>query len=731
MNGKELASQLKFNESYAKFRKDLNRKETWEESVDDVMSMHYNKFSKLNNWESIKPYFEIANEAYKNMEILASQRNLQFREKHITAHNVKLYNCSVTYVDRPEVFKEIMYVLLCGAGVGFSVEKRFIEKLPRIMKRDPNSHFVHVIEDSIEGWAIAIDTLLFSYFNGTQKVLFDYSKIRNKGELIAGEFIAPGPDGLKKSLELIEKILDAKLANNDFILTSLDCHDIICILSDAVLSGGVRRSALISLFDKDDNDMLRSKTGNWWIDTPWRARANNSAKILKSSITKEELDSYKEFIKQFGEPGVVLVDDIDMMVNPCVEIGFKPINPFSGKSCWSFCNLNEIIGAKCTTPKKFYEACKAAAILGTFQASYTNMPFLGKDTEELINWEALLGVSITGIMNNPSVLLNPEVLEKGAEIVKETNKIVAELIGISQAARTTCIKPSGNASVLAMTASGIHPAHSHNYFRTIQLNKDTPMAKFLNENYPELLEEGVWSPTNSDYACFIPMQETPETIIKSQVDEIEFLKAVQLVYKHWVLPGTNKHLGYSETITHNVSNTVSVSDWDKAFDYIFENKEDFCGLSFLPNSGDKIYKQAPFTEVLTQEQLVNKYGDAALFASGLIVDALHCFNNDLWDVCSAVTDRNFVLSGDRITVMVKKDIVSRIKKFAKNYFKSNMNNTTECLKDIHLYHKWVKVNRVLKNKPIDFSKVQYTDSLLNADELSGVSCSGGNCEINF
>jgi ribonucleoside-diphosphate reductase alpha chain len=731
MNGKEIASQLKFKESYAKFLKNENRLETWEESVNDVMQMHYNKFSQRENWGQIQPYFDIAKQAYNNMEILASQRNLQFREKHITAHNVKLYNCSVTYVDRPEVFKEIMYVLLCGAGVGFSVEKRFIANLPRIMKRDTNSHFVHVIDDSIEGWAIAIDTLLFSYFNGTQKVLFDYSKIRAKGELIAGEFIAPGPDGLKKSLELIEKILDAKLAKEEYVLKSLDCHDIICILSDAVLSGGVRRSALISLFDKDDQDMLSCKTGNWWMDTPWRARANNSAKILKSSITKEELDAYKEFIKQFGEPGVVLVDDIDMMVNPCVEIGFKPINPFTGKSCWSFCNLNEIIGAKCTTPEKFYEACKAAAILGTFQASYTNMPFLGKETEELINWEALLGVSITGIMNNPLILLNPEILEKGAEIVKETNKIVAELIGISQAARTTCVKPSGNASVLAMTASGIHPAHAHNYFRTIQLNKDTPMAKFLNENYPELLEEGVWSPTNSDYACFIPMQETPETIVKSQVDEIEFLKAVQLVYKYWVLPGTNKELGYSATITHNVSNTVSVSDWDKAFDYIFENKEDFCGLSFLPNSGDKIYKQAPFTEVLTQEQLVNKYGDAALFASGLIVDALHCFNNDLWDVCSAVTDRTFVLSGDRITVMVKKDIVSRIKKFAKNYFKNNMNNATECLKDIHLYHKWVKINRVLKNKPIDFSKVNYQEKYLNADELAGVACSGGSCEINF
>jgi ribonucleoside-diphosphate reductase alpha chain len=420
-----------------------------------------------------------------------------------------------------------------------------------------------------------------------------------------------------------------------------------------------------------------------------------------------------------------------MMVNPCVEIGFKPINPFSGKSCWSFCNLNEIIGAKCTTPEKFYEACKAAAILGTFQASYTNMPFLGKETEELINWEALLGVSITGIMNNPSVLLNPEILEKGAQIVKETNKIVAELIGISQAARTTCVKPSGNASVLAMTASGIHPAHAHNYFRTIQLNKDTPMAKFLNENYPELLEEGVWSPTNSDYACFIPMQETPETIVKSQVDEIEFLKSVQLVYKYWVLSGTNLELGYSATITHNVSNTVSVSDWDKAFDYIFENKEDFCGLSFLPNSGDKIYKQAPFTEVFTQSELIEKYGDAALFASGLIVDALHCFNNDLWDVCSAVTDKSFALSGDRITVMVKKDIVSRIKKFAKNYFKGDLFKASDCLKDIHLYHKWVKINRVLKNKPIDFNKIDYTEKYLNADELSGVACSGGACEINF
>jgi ribonucleoside-diphosphate reductase alpha chain len=286
-------------------------------------------------------------------------------------------------------------------------------------------------------------------------------------------------------------------------------------------------------------------------------------------------------------------------------------------------------------------------------------------------------------------------------------------------------------SVLAKTASGIHPAHARQYFRTIQLNKDTPMAKFLSLHYPELLEEGVWSPANSDYACFIPIEETEKTTIKKDVDEVEFLENVKLVYENWVLGGSNKHLGYSETISHNVSNTVSVTDWDKAFDYIYDNKEFFCGLSFLPNMGDKIYKQAPFTEVLTLTEIVEKYKDASVFASGLIVDALHCFNNDLWDVCSAVIDRNFVLTGDRISVMVKKDIVSRIKKFAKNYFKGDLQIATDCLKDVHLYHKFVKINRVLKNRPIDFTKIDYSSKYLNMDELGGIACSGGSCELSF
>lgn len=732
MTGKDLLSNLKFSESYAKFRKEDGRLETWEEACRDVMNMHYEKFKGLKNWKKIEPFFNSAQNAYINQEILASQRNLQFRKRHIDKHNAKMYNCSVTYVDRPEVFKEIMWVLLCGAGVGYSVENRFITQLPTI-KKCADTPIVHVIEDSIEGWAYAIDALMMSYFNGSNRVIFDYSKIRAKGTLIAGEFLAPGPEGLKKSIELIDKLLMTRCQYGPATLTSLDCHDVICMLSDAVLSGGVRRSALIALFDKDDELMLKCKTGNWHLKTeqPWRARANNSAKILKNSMTKEEFDSYKEYIKQFGEPGILLVDDIDMMCNPCVEIGFIPRNPFTGKSCWSFCNLNEIIGSKCTTKEKFLDACINAAVIGTFQASYTDFSFLGEDTIQLVEHEALLGVSITGIMNNPDILLDPKILAEGAQLVRRVNKIVAELIGINQSARTTCVKPSGNASVLAKTASGIHPAHAYNFFRTIQLNKETPMAKYLAENYPEMLEEGVYSATNADYACYVPIMEDPNTLIKSQVDEIKFLEAVRTVYKYWVLEGTNYDLGYSNRVTHNVSNTVSVTDWDKAFDFIFENKESFCGLSFLAESGDKIYKQAPNVQVFTLDELVSKYGEAAMFASGLIVDALHCFNNDLWDVCSAVTDRKFVLTGDRITVMVKKDIVARIKKFAKNYFKGDINKTVDCLKDIHLHHKWVKISRVLKNKPVDFTQINYTEKYQQADELSGMACSGGACELNF
>lgn len=721
--GKNLLSDLKFYESYSKYRYDLNRKETWEESVEDVMDMHYEKFKDL---PQLKPYLDSVKEAYKNKEILASQRNLQFRREQVRKHNVKLFNCSSTYIDRPEVFKEIMYILLGGCGAGYSVEKRFIDKLPTIKNRKEETK-TYVIGDSIEGWALAVDELMKSFFNGSEKIRFDYSQIRPKGAKISGGYKAPGSKPLKNSLEKIEELLEGILNSGKNRLSSLNAHDIVCHIADAVLSGGVRRSALISLFDKDDELMLNCKTGNWSYENPQRARSNNSIKLLKSELTKEEFDSYKESIKQYGEPGIVLVDDIDFTTNPCGEIGFIPVNPNTGNSCWSFCNLSEINGGKCDTEEKFLEACRNAAIIGTLQASYTDMPFLGQDTKELIESEALIGVAITGIMDNPEILLSPEVLRKGVEVVKKTNEEVAGIIGINPAARLTTIKPSGNASVILGTASGIHPAHAKRYFRLMQMNKNTEVAKLLEKENPILLENSVWSEGGNDYVVYVPIEEEEGGLTKKDLTGVEFVKHVQTVYENWVLPGTIKDRGYSDRVTHNVSNTITVDDWDEVFDYIYKNKEAFCGLSFIPFTGDKVYNQAPNTEVLTLEEIVKEYGKGSLLASGLIIDTLHAFDDNLWQACDMVKHRDIKLAEERLKIILKKDVIRRIKKFAKNYFEGDLDKTTDCLKDVYLFHKWQTIKRELKD--IDFEKADFTPTYTDVDTLGAVACSGGACEI--
>ena len=722
--GKKFLSDLKFFESYSKWNDSLKRKETWEESVEDVMKMHYNKFRHI---PEIIPYIDKAKTAYKNKEILASQRNLQYREEQITKSNTRLFNCSSTYIDRPEVFKEAMWVLLNGCGVGYSVENRFIDKLPTIKNRKEDT-ITYVVEDSIEGWANALDVLLQSFFNGSEKIRFDGSLVRPEGALISGGFKAPGYEPLKKSLELIEQILEKKLTNTtQYKLTSLDAHEIICISSDAVLAAGVRRSAIICLFDKDDNLMLTAKTGDWFIKKPWLARANNSIKLLRGSFTKEEFNKYKKSIQEFGEPGIVLVDDMRFCTNPCAEIGFIPINPATGNTCWSFCNLNEINGGACDTEEKFYEACKNAAILGTLQASYTDMPFLGTDTKELIEGEALIGVSITGIMDNPHILLNPDILQAGAQIVNATNEKIAKIIGINPAARTTTVKPSGNASVLLQTSSGIHNAHSRKYFRVVQMNKNTEIAKVLADINPIMLENSVWNSNNTDYAVYIPIREDDSVITKDQMTSMDFMKAVNTVYENWVLPGTNRDRGYSESITHNVSNTITVDNWDETFNYIYENQHSFCGLSFMAETGDKTYKQAPFTKVMEFDELINNFGTGVLFSSGLIVDALHHFDGDLWTACDAVRDRSIKFTGDRYKVILKKDIVRRIKKFAKNYFDNDVDKTIDCLKNMHIFHKYETINRELI--PINFKELSITPQYTDVSTLAGVACSAGACEI--
>jgi ribonucleoside-triphosphate reductase len=635
-------------------------------------------------------------------------------------------NCSVTYIDRPEVFKQIMYLLLSGCGVGFSVERRFVQQLPTIKQRTNNT-VTYDIEDSIEGWGLALDELMMSYFKGKDKIRFNYSNIRAKNALIAGRFLAPGPEPLKKALETIENILDNRLSLvKEAELSPIECYDIICHSSDAVLSAGVRRSALIALFDKDDDDMINAKTGDWYITNPQRARSNNSVKLIKDQYTREEYDYFADKIKQYGEPGFVLVNDERYVGNPCVEIGFIPINPISGKSCISFCNLNEINASGIDTKEEFLGRVTAAAILGTLQSGYTDFPFLGKDTEELCRWESLLGISITGWFDNPK-LFNEKWLQEGAELVKSINKEVANKLGINPSARTTCTKPSGNASVILGTSSGIHPAHSRNYFRIMQINKDSDVAQWVKTHKPEMIEDSVWSANKTDYCIYVPISENKDSVVKTDISGIDFLEKVKLVQQNWVIPGADLELGYSKFVSHNVSNTVQVEDWDATFEYLYNNKEYFCGVSFLPKTGDKIYKQAPFTSVLMSDELFNTYGNGTLFASGLIVDLLHAFNNDLWDACDAIRSKEHFLTGTHLQVLTKKDLIRRAKKYAKNYFKGDVEFMIDCLKDVHLYHKWCTIMRNFK--PINIGEILTKPSYLSADELGAKACSGGACEL--
>jgi ribonucleoside-diphosphate reductase alpha chain len=286
---------------------------------------------------------------------------------------------------------------------------------------------------------------------------------------------------------------------------------------------------------------------------------------------------------------------------------------------------------------------------------------------------------------------------------------------------------SGNASVILGTSSGIHPAHSRNYFRVMQINKDSGVARWLAENRPDMIEESVWSASKSDYVVYVPITESPDAIVKSDISSIEHLEKVKLAQDSWVLPGTIKGRGYSDTITHNISNTIVVDDWDETFQYVWDNREYFCGISFLPKTGDKIYRQAPFTSVLMADELLAKYGDGAMFASGLIVDILHAFDNDLWTACDAILDKGFFLSGAHLQVLQKKDVIRRAKKYAKNYFKNELSVLIECLKDIHLFHKWCNITR--KSIDINVSKVLGKPSYLNIDEMSAIACHGGSCEI--
>jgi len=736
MKGTKILSDIKFYNDYSKYNEILERKQTWGEKVEMVMDMHRQnpKFKKAFTNPQFVDFFDEAVEAYKDKLVLASQRSLQFSGKPIMKHNAKMYNCTVSYCDRARVFQEGMYMLLCGCGVGVSFMKEHVAKMPTISKRT-NGTKTYVIEDSIEGWADAVGVLLSSYYDTDHTfpeyensvVHFDYSKIRPKGALISGGFKAPGHEGLKQSLERIERLLESVVTDEPKRWRPVVAYDVLMHCSDAVLSGGVRRSATIALFSHDDKEMMNAKTGNWLADNPQRARSNNSVVLIRDEIEKMAFDAIFKSTKEFGEPGFVFSETHEVVYNPCVEIGMVPRTE-DGRSGWQVCNLTEINGGMCNDEETFYKSCVASAFIGTLQASYTDFKYLTSESKEICDREALIGCSITGFMNNPKILFDPEILENGANMIKEINAIVAKMIGINKAARTTCVKPSGNASVLLETTSGIHPAHSKNSFRIMQINKEEEIAQYLNNKYPDLIEESVWSSTNADYALFVPMKADKKTILKEDCLGVKQLEYVKLVQQHWVETGTNENLCIIPEVRHNVSNTITVDDWEEVKEYIWDNKKWFSGISLMANHGDKIFNQAPFTEVLEVDEIIEKYGHASMFVSGLIVDALHLFENNLWKACDYLLNDELPIEGTRQSVLLKKDWISKAKKFGKKHF-ADVQELTFCVKDVHLAHKWMKTNNSIRNLDVAPILEKIKPEYVDINKFSAVACSGGSCEL--
>jgi ribonucleoside-triphosphate reductase len=720
---------------YAAHLPEKKRRETWKEITDRQIGMHRNKYEGIISPELI----DEVDEAIKKKRILGSQRALQFGGDPILKKNARLYNCCASYCDRLKFFQESFYLLLCGCGVGFSVQHHHINQLPTLqdsrIRGEKGEIKTHIISDDIEGWADSLGVLLSSYFDGEvpfseykkSNISFDFSQIREKGsKLSSSNGKAPGPEPLRLALWKIQEILDRCISEGRNKLKPIDAYDIIMHMADAVLSGGVRRSATICLFSIDDEEMAKAKTGNWFSENPQRGRSNNSAVLIRNKTTKEQFDKLLFWVKEFGEPGIYWTDDPDIIPNPCVEIGFYCYyRGESGKlySGWHFCNLTEINGAKCNTKEDFFYAARMASRLGTLQAGYSYFPYLGEVTERIVKHEALLGVSITGMMDNHDILFDPDNQREAVKIVLEENEKIAAIIGINPAARATCIKPSGTASCLLGTASGIHPHHYTRYFRNVQSNKMEIAFQHFQSVNPSAVEESVWDPNKATAVVTFCVEVPSGAKMKNQLSAIDLLELVKSTYLNWVLPGTRRERCLHPETTHNVSNTINVKaeEWDEVWNYIYENRNYFSGISLLPVTGDKDYAQAPFQAVHTPKEQVNYHGDGVLFASGLIEDLLDAFHN-LWTACDVILGIKEFDRNDSLKIMA----VERAKRFADKFFDGDIKDMSYCLKDVYNWYRWLELKK-------DYKPVDYTEMIEEEDNVDyakdTIACAGGQCAL--
>lgn len=1122
-----------FVSRYAQYDPKLQRRKTWQEACNSVKDLHYKNYQDI---PEIFPHIDRAVQSQIEKEVLGSQRILQFAGDAVLKHNARAYNCAGLYFDKPESFAWGWYLLLCGTGVGGSVQTHHVQTLPNLYEAIPNTAKIYVIDDSIEGWADCMYVLWAAYSGYlpvgreeefrpylNSRISFDFSKIRLKGAPFShGIGVAPGPDGLRQSLERIVNIFEKSITSGVTQLRSIDVYDIFMHQADAVLSGGIRRSATIILFSSDDELMMNAKTGSWFVENPQRGRSNNSAVLIRGKTSQEEFNRLFDSTKQFGEPGFFWVDDRDIITNPCFpdntwvmtsggarqikdligqsfvalvngkpyqstnrgffETGIKEIfeiethegfkvsatkdhkfltrnnewkslqdlstdeeivihnhesdqiwqgsggtfgqgwlvgnltgdgfisaktgsldhwgesrhhmqkitlkylkqHQYSGdfvtgtnqsakvgktrvssakfktyceqfnlihnnktlnaelektshdfyrgflrgyfdadgsvqgnlnkgrsvrlssinldnlelvqrmllrlgiyskifknrapaglrdiggtkyfcqttheliiskdmiskfaeivgfhdphkdakikqmlrngvrtlyktnfyatisniqsagtkkvydctieevhafdangfyvhncceiqffcydttQSNWSrtpkfsgvqMCNLSTINGSKIKTKQEFYNSVENATILGTLQAGYDTFPYLGKTSENIIRREALLGVSITGMMESEDILFNPEVLREGAKIAKQINRKIAKILGINSAARICCIKPEGTTSTILGTCAGIHPSHARSYIRGVQCNKLDPITNYYIQHNPSCVEESCWSASKVDYFVKFYCEVPKTTILKKQLTALAMLDKIKLVQQNWVVEGRNPELCTGNAnMTHNVSNTVTVlnDEWNYVRDYIFENQTFFSGISLLGNSGDKDFRQAPFVEVKSGEEILTTYGNSAMFTSGLIEDAQSAYG-DLWSACSSILGFSEIVEVSHLKDKIateegsekwtnsglhktsttsclekylettttnwyfKNQWCQRLRKFAKNH-KIDIKTCCDMLKDVYILNDAMKITR--NHKKVDFSQcVEHSNNTAGTQEIA---CAGGACIV--
>lgn len=602
MDSRKTLADFVFASKYARFLPKMQRRETYDEAVHRMMQMHAEKLRRSGVLSrEASQQLEKAEAAIVDKIILASQRALQFGGAAILDKESRIYNCSYSFFDRTRFLAEAVWLLLCGCGVGFSVQKHHVAKLPRLRKPSSEVEVVR-IGDSIEGWAEAFDALLMSYVNGSFTVLFDYSVIRPEGaEIKSSGARAPGPEPLRKALEAIRGVLDSVVAEQGGALRTVDAFDLVMHAATCVRAGGVRRSATIALFSTDDDLMAKAKTDPEWFKTnPQRSMANISALEVRDQVTWEQFCSLLECTKQFGEPGFLFSNSTETGTNPCAEIGLDPVNHRTGGTVWSFCNLTSVNVAACKTRDDFLNAVELAAFLGTVQATYTDVRFLSHEVKEVMERDALLGVSLTGMADNMALAFDPEVLQAGAAKAVETNRYWAARLGINPAARITTVKPEGTGSLVLGVGNGIHPHHARRYLRWVEGGKASdPLVAFMQQQIPEAVQPSAYN--KDEYKIVFPIDLGDGPLwLKQDETAIGHLEKVVSVQRNWVRPGS-----FTPDLTHNVSNTIQVKpdEWDDVAEFIYKNRDNLAGVALMGASGDLDYPQAPFVAVPSDEEV--------------------------------------------------------------------------------------------------------------------------------